>query len=184
MKRENREEYHERKDPEWRVNALSSNSNHASSQYPARNDWTPPIPSFPICKTCCLPPRLGIKLKTGKCTRKGFGSIHLCIPRRDYYIQTELSWCFWTVLLEKTLESHLDSKEIKTINPKGISPEYWMNWCWSWSSNTLATWCKELTQWKIPWSWERLRAKGETGCWNDWTASPTQWTWIWANSGR
>ena len=94
------------------------------------------------------------------------------------------NWCFQMVVLEKTLESHLDSKEIKTINPKGISPEYWMNWCWSWSSNTLATWCKELTQWKIPWSWERLRAKGETGCWNDWTASPTQWTWIWANSGR
>ena len=34
------------------------------------------------------------------------------------------TWCFWTVVLEKTLESPLDRKEIKPINPKGISPEY------------------------------------------------------------
>ena len=33
--------------------------------------------------------------------------------------------------------------------------------CWSWSSNTLATWCEELTHWKRPWSWERLRTGGE-----------------------
>ena len=32
------------------------------------------------------------------------------------------NWCFWTVVLEKTLESPLDSKEIKTINPKGKQP--------------------------------------------------------------
>ena len=119
MRQENREEYHERKDPEWRVNALSSNSNHASYQYLARNDWTPPIPSFPTCKTFCLLSRLGIKLKTGMCTRKDFGSIHLCTLRKDYYIQTELSWCLWTVVLEKTLDSPLDSKEIQPVNPKG-----------------------------------------------------------------
>ena len=34
------------------------------------------------------------------------------------------NWCFWTVLLEKTLESPLDCKEIKPVNPKDISPEY------------------------------------------------------------
>ena len=34
---------------------------------------------------------------------------------------------------------------------------------WSWSSNTLATWCEELIHWKRPWSWERLRAGGEGG---------------------
>ena len=39
-----------------------------------------------------------------------------------------------------------------------ISPE----WCWSWNSNTLATWSEELTHWKRPWCWERLRA-GEGG---------------------
>ena len=36
-------------------------------------------------------------------------------------------------------------------------------WCWSWSSNTLATWCKEPTHWKIHWCWERLKAGGEGG---------------------
>ena len=35
---------------------------------------------------------------------------------------------------------------------------HWKDWCWS--SNTLATWCKELTHWKRPWCWERLKAKG------------------------
>ena len=34
------------------------------------------------------------------------------------------NWCFWTVVLEETLESPLDSKEIKAVNPKEISPEY------------------------------------------------------------
>ena len=35
------------------------------------------------------------------------------------------------------------------------------HWCWSWSSNTSATWCEESTHWKTPWCWERLKAKGE-----------------------
>ena len=54
---------------------------------------------------------------------------------------------------------------------------------WSWSSNTLATWFKELTHWKRPWCWERLRAGGKWEDW-DWMASPTQWTWVWANCAR
>ena len=37
----------------------------------------------------------------------------------------------------------------------------WRNWCWSWNSSTLATWCGELTHLKRPWCWERLRAGGE-----------------------
>ena len=37
---------------------------------------------------------------------------------------------------------------------------HWKDWCWSWNSNTLATWCEELTHWKRPWCWERLKAKG------------------------
>ena len=61
---------------------------------------------------------------------------------------------------------------------------HWTDWCWS--SNTLATWCKEPTHWKRPWCWERLRARaeGDNRGWNGWMASPTQWTWVWANSGR
>ena len=57
---------------------------------------------------------------------------------------------------------------------------YWKDWCWSWNSNILATWCEELTHLKRPWCWERLRA-GEEGVdrgWDDWMASPTQWTWV------
>ena len=61
------------------------------------------------------------------------------------------NWCFWAVVLEKTLESPLCYKEIKPVIPKEINPDiHWMAWCWSWSSNTLATWCKELTHWKDP----------------------------------
>ena len=55
---------------------------------------------------------------------------------------------------------------------------------WSWNSNTLAIWCKELTHWKRPWCWERLKAGGERDNrgWDGWMASPTQWTWVWASS--
>ena len=61
---------------------------------------------------------------------------------------------------------------------------HWKDWFWSWSSNTLATWCKELTHWKTPWCCERLRAEGGVRAWDGWMASPTQWTWTWANSRR
>ena len=48
----------------------------------------------------------------------------------------------------------------------------WKDWCWSWNSNTLATWCKELTHWKRPWFWERLKAGGEGDDrgWDGWLA--------------
>ena len=75
------------------------------------------------------------------------------------------NWCFWTVVLEKTLESPLDCEEIQPGHPKGNS-----EWWWSWSSNTLATWCEELTHWKRPWCFERLKAggEGEHGGWDGW----------------
>ena len=89
------------------------------------------------------------------------------------------NWCFWTVVLEKTLESPLDCKEIKPV-----LSIHWKDWCWSWNSSTLATWCKELTHFKRPWCWERLRAGGEGDDrgWNGWIASLTQWTWVLVNS--
>ena len=61
---------------------------------------------------------------------------------------------------------------------------HWKDWCWS--SNTLTTWCEELTDWKRLWYWKRLRTGGEEGDrgWNGWMASPTQWTCIWTNSRR
>ena len=75
------------------------------------------------------------------------------------------NWYFQMVMLEKTLESPLDYKDMKPVNLKGNKPFHihWKNWCWSWSSNTLATWCKDPTHWKTPWCWERLKRKDEGG---------------------
>jgi len=63
---------------------------------------------------------------------------------------------------------------------------HWKDWCWSWNSSTLATSWEELTHWKRPWCWEGLGAGGEGDDrgWDGWMASPTQWTWVWVNSGR
>ena len=95
------------------------------------------------------------------------------------------NWCFQTVVLEKTLESPLDSKEIKPVNPKRNQSCIFVfkDWCWSWDPNRLATWCKELTHLKRPWCWERLKAGGE-GDDRGWMASPIQWTWVWASYRR
>ena len=76
------------------------------------------------------------------------------------------NWCFLTVLLEKTLESLLDSKEIKPVNPKG-KPWIFIGRTDAKAealSNTLVTWLKELPHWKRHWFWERLRA-GEGKGW-------------------
>ena len=97
------------------------------------------------------------------------------------------NWCFWTVVLEKTLESPLDCKEFKPIHPEGVFivlSVHWKGWCWSWNSNTLATWCEELTHLKRPWCWERLKAGGEGDdrVWDHLMVSPTWWTWVWVSS--
>ena len=68
---------------------------------------------------------------------------------------------FQTVVLEKTLESPLDSKEIKPVNPKENQSWIFTGRTDSWSSNALATWCEEPIHWKRPWCWERLKARGE-----------------------
>ena len=94
------------------------------------------------------------------------------------------NWCLWTVVLEKTPESPLKSKEIKPVNLKGDQP-------WILTGRTdaetpviLVIWCKQKTHWKSPWCWERLRAGGEGDLrgWDGWMASPKQWTW--ANFGK
>ena len=63
---------------------------------------------------------------------------------------------------------------------KSVLSVHWKDWCWSWNSNTLATWCKELTHW----SWERLRAgvEGDDRGWDGWMASLTQWRLVWVLS--
>ena len=62
------------------------------------------------------------------------------------------NWCFQIVVLEKTPESPLGSKEIQPVHPKGnwLLNIHWKDWCWSWSSNPLDTWCEELVHWRNP----------------------------------
>ena len=68
---------------------------------------------------------------------------------------------------------------------KSVLNIHWKDWCWSWNSNTLATWCEGLSHWKSPWCWERLKAGGEgdNRGGDSWMTSPTQWTWVWVSSG-
>ena len=67
---------------------------------------------------------------------------------------------------------------------RSVLDVYRKDW-WSWNSNALATWCKELTYLRRSWCRERLRAGGEgdNRGWDDWMASLTRWTWVWVNSG-
>ena len=90
------------------------------------------------------------------------------------------NWCFWTVVLEKTLESPLDCKEIQPLHPKG-------NQSWIFTGRTVAEaetrilWPPDAKNWFIgkdpdagkDWRWE----KGHQGS-DGWMASPTQWTCI------
>ena len=93
------------------------------------------------------------------------------------------NWCFQIVVLEKTLESPLDCKEIQPVHPKGKQYSIFIE---SSNSNILAIWWEELTHLKRPWCWERLKAGGEGADkgWDGWMASPTWWTWVWVNSGN
>ena len=50
---------------------------------------------------------------------------------------------------------------------KSVLNIHWKDWCWSWSSSTLATRCEEQAHWKRPWCWERLRAGGQRMRWLD-----------------
>ena len=68
---------------------------------------------------------------------------------------------------------------------KSVLNIQWKDWCCIWSTNTLAIWWEELTHWKRPWCWERLKVgrEGDDRGWDGWMASLTQWTWVWVNSG-
>ena len=55
----------------------------------------------------------------------GFSSSRVRLWESDYKENwAPKNWCFWTVVLEKALESPLDCKEIQPVHPKKISPEY------------------------------------------------------------
>ena len=95
------------------------------------------------------------------------------------------NWCFWTVVLEKTLESPLDCKEIQPVHPKG-------NKSWVFIGRTDAeaetpiVWPPQAKSWlfskdpdagKVWAEWE-----GDDREWDGWMASPTQCTWVWVDS--
>ena len=61
-------------------------------------------------------------------------------------------WC-WRILLRVPWTARISNESILEV--------HWKDWCWSWDSSTLATWCEELTHLQRPWCWERLRAGGE-----------------------
>ena len=97
-----------------------------------------------------------------------------------------MNWCFWTVVLEKTFESPLDCKEIQPVHPKGNQ-----SWIFIrrtdvevetpmfWPADRTDSLEKTLILGKI----EGRRRKGQQSM-DGWMASPTRWTWVWANSGR
>ena len=97
------------------------------------------------------------------------------------------NWCFWTVVLEKTLESPLDCKEIQPVHPK-------RNQSWILVGRTDAKaespifWPPDVKMWLI---WKdpdagadwRQEGKGTTEAWEWWMSSPILWTGIWVSSG-
>ena len=70
------------------------------------------------------------------------------------------NWCF-QIVLKKTHESPLDFKEIRPVDPKGNLPQIVIRLTDTEAEVPLATWWEDPTHWDSPWSWERLRAKGE-----------------------
>ena len=96
------------------------------------------------------------------------------------------NWCFWTVLLEKTLESPLEYKEIQPVNPKG-------NQSWIFIGRTDVEAKLQYfghLMWRAD-SFEKIlmlgkieggRRRGQQRM-DGWMGSPIQWTWVWVNSG-
>ena len=117
----------------------------------------------------------------------GFSSSHVRMWELDYKESwAPKNWCFWTMVLEKTLECPLDRKEIKPVNSKE-------NQSWIVIRGTDSEveapilWSPHTKNWPTgkDWCWERFKAGGEGDDrgWDGWMASLTQWTWVWASSG-
>ena len=98
---------------------------------------------------------------------------------------TVKNWCFWIVVLEKTLESSLESKEIKPVNPKGNQP--WLSIGRADAEAAVIFWPRDANSWLIEKDpdtgkdWRR-EENGTTG-WDGWIGSPARWRWAWVSSG-
>ena len=117
-------------------------------------------------------------------------SANVCLVTRLLFFQWSCMDVSWT--MKKVEHRRIDAFElwcwrrllrVPCTARRSVLAVYWKDWCWSWNSNILATWREELAHLKRPLFWERLRAGGEGDerGWDGWTASLTQWTWIWVN---
>ena len=116
-----------------------------------------------------------------------FSSSHVWKWTLDYKESWVLkNWCFWNVVWRRLLRVPWTARRSNQSVLKEINLEYSLEGLsWSWNSNTLTTWCEELTHLERPWCWERLKAGEERGDrgWDGWMPSLTPWRWVWANSG-
>ena len=94
----------------------------------------------------------------------GFSSSHVWMWELDYEESwAPKNWYFWTVVLETTLESPLDCKEIQLVHPKGNQSCAFIGRTDA-EAETPKVWPPDVKSWLIgkkPWSWERLKAGGE-----------------------
>ena len=96
------------------------------------------------------------------------------------------NWCFWTVVLEKTLESPLDYNEIQPVHSKG--DQSWMSLEGLMLKLKLQYFghlMQRVNSLENTLMLGRIGAGGEGDDrgWDGWMASPTQWTWVWVDSG-
>ena len=116
----------------------------------------------------------------------GFSSSHVWMWELDYKESWgPKDWYFWTVVLEKTLESSLDCKKIQPVHPKGNK-----SWIFIGRTDTEAEtpmhWPPDAKNWLIgkdPDVEKDWRQEENDRGWDGWMASPTLWTWVWAGSG-
>ena len=114
----------------------------------------------------------------------GFSSSHVWMWDLDYKESwAPKNWCFWTVVLEKTLGQQGDPTS--PSSRKSVLNIHWKDWCWS-LLQYFGHLMGRTAYWKRPWCWERLKAGGEgdDGGLDVWISLPTQWTEVWANSRR
>ena len=96
------------------------------------------------------------------------------------------NWCFWTVVLEKTLESPLDCKEIQPVHPKGDQSWVFIGRTDA-EAETPVLWPPDAKSWLIgkePDAGKKLKAEveGDDRRWDCLMASPTWWPWLWVGS--
>ena len=118
----------------------------------------------------------------------GFSSSRVWMLELDHKKRWVLkNWHFWTVMLDKTLESPLDCKEIQPVHPKGNQPWRFIGRTDA-EAETTILWPPEAKNWLIRKDPDsgKLKAGGEGDDRrrDGWMGSLTQWTWVWAGSRR